>query len=81
MTQSRKSGDAAGTHHQPDEKQLDKAIDDTFPASDPVAGGSGKASKPKVKEDASEKELDDALEDTFPASDPLPLHDPDQPKH
>ncbi|MBU4609023.1 hypothetical protein IMZ29_00175 [Achromobacter sp. GG226] len=79
MTQASKTGGNAGKT-QPDDERLDKAIDDTFPASDPVSPGSNdKPKQPKGSEGEVEKELDESLEDTFPASDPLPLTDPDHP--
>jgi hypothetical protein len=48
------------------EQQLDRALDDTFPASDPPTA----VNPDSDAEDALEDELDDALDDTFPASDP-----------
>ncbi|GAA5235560.1 hypothetical protein FOZ76_04385 [Verticiella sediminum] len=60
------------------EAELDRAIDDTFPASDPVSPDAGKSvPREKGREDAGERELDEALDETFPASDPLPVNDPD----
>src|SRR5690606_27918551 len=61
------------------EKKLDEAIEDTFPASDPVPPDAGKPSggvKKVSQEDEQENELDDALEDTFPASDPVSINAP-----
>ncbi len=58
------------------EEQLDDAIEDTFPASDPVPPDVGKqrtAAHNPAKEDRVEQELDDAIEDTFPASDPYSI--------
>lgn len=51
------------------ERDLDEALAETFPASDPIAI--------KADEDgpADDGEVDKALEDTFPASDPpAPAH-------
>lgn len=48
------------------EEQLDNALDDTFPASDPPAPVTPDSTSQKRQEDA----LDEALEDSFPASDP-----------
>lgn len=45
------------------ERELDEALAETFPASDPIAV-TGEDDKPR------EDEMDRALEDTFPASDP-----------
>lgn len=53
-----------------DEHLLDSALDDTFPASDPVAELPA-AAPLTAKEMVKEELLDDALEFTFPASDPL----------
>jgi hypothetical protein len=53
-----------------DEKMLDHALKDTFPASDPVAE-LPVDNKPTEKEEAEEQLLDDAVEMTFPASDPV----------
>jgi len=48
------------------EGELDKALDETFPASDPAATVAPSADAPDGEEDA----LDEALEESFPASDP-----------
>jgi hypothetical protein len=55
-----------------DEHLLDNALDDTFPASDPVAELPAPADLTE-KEMIKEELLDDALELTFPASDPLSI--------
>ncbi|CAP41893.1 hypothetical protein [Bordetella petrii] len=49
----------------PIERELDEALEDTFPASDPIAITPEEA--PQRDSDAA---IDEALEDTFPASDP-----------
>ncbi len=54
------------------ERMLDEALDDTFPASDPVAE-LPTPSKLTEKEVVKEGLLDDALEFTFPASDPISI--------
>ena len=58
------------------DSRLDKALEDTFPASDPpsmtLRGKTSAAADPADaarKEEACEK-LDEELEETFPASDP-----------
>lgn len=56
------------------EDQLDKALDDTFPASDPPAAVTPESNAEKETEEA----LDDALDDTFPASDPPSTTQPRQ---
>ncbi len=48
------------------ERELDEALDDTFPASDPVAV----TSDPDHARQADRDKVDKALKDTFPASDP-----------
>ena len=53
-----------------DEKMLDRALKNTFPASDPVAELPVN-DEPSDKEKAEERLLDDAVEMTFPASDPV----------
>lgn len=53
-----------------DEKMLDRALKDTFPASDPVAELPVREKKSE-KAKAEESLLDDALEMSFPASDPI----------
>ncbi|GGI55217.1 hypothetical protein [Oxalicibacterium solurbis] len=58
---------AAASH---EEHLLDKALDDTFPASDPVAEVPEEAAAPP-EEQAQESLLDTALEMSFPASDPI----------
>lgn len=67
----------------PDTQRRDRALEETFPASDPLpAGGPSAPAAPHhvADEDEIEKMLDDALEDTFPASDPPALDDPDHPE-
>ena len=60
------------------ERQLDDALDDTFPASDPPSHDvSAKITKQKVRK--REAALDDALDDSFTASDP-PSHTPPRAK-
>lgn len=54
------------------EQVLDDALEDTFPASDPVAELPTPPNLTK-KEKVKETLLDDALEFTFPASDPLSI--------
>lgn len=53
-----------------EEKALDSALKQTFPASDPVAEVPVDEAK-SVQENAKETLLDDAIEMTFPASDPI----------
>jgi len=55
-----------------EEKLLDRALENTFPASDPVAELPQSATLTE-KERAKEELLDDALELTFPASDPTAI--------
>lgn len=61
------------------EDVLDEAIDETFPASDPISPDSGKhptRRKKPSREDSVEHKLDEALDDTFPASDPVSINSP-----
>lgn len=61
------------------ENMLDEAIEETFPASDPISPDTGKDPVGKKKagqKEAQEAELDEALEDTFPASDPVAISTP-----
>jgi hypothetical protein len=53
-----------------EEKTLDSALKQTFPASDPVAEMPVEEVKSE-QENAKESLLDDAIEMTFPASDPI----------
>lgn len=79
MASSPKSEQATKQEQEHKEKVLDEAIEETFPASDPISPDSGKDPVGKKKagqEDAQEEELDDALEDTFPASDPVSITAP-----
>jgi len=63
------------------ERRLDDALDDTFPASDPVqlAGGHSKRDaaargRPAAGAPGGEQgRLDEGLEETFPASDPVSI--------
>jgi len=57
----------------PVERELDEALEDTFPASDPIAVTPNEA--PQREPDAA---VDEALEDTFPASDPPAPVQPDK---
>lgn len=62
--------DQCGHETRREEAQLDKAVENTFPASDPVAEVPAQASSTKVI-DSEDAELDKAIEMTFPASDPV----------
>ncbi|MBC7514068.1 MAG: hypothetical protein H7234_06490 [Herminiimonas sp.] len=55
-----------------EEALLDAAVEDTFPASDPVAELPAAASSTKVI-DSEDRQLDKAIEATFPASDPVAI--------
>lgn len=46
------------------ERELDEALDDTFPASDPVA----------LTPEPDEDKVDEGLAETFPASDPVAVN-------
>lgn len=64
------------------DRDLDEAVDESFPASDPAAPASvGAEHDAKAQDRALNAELDDALDDTFPASDPpaivVPRGDPE----
>lgn len=64
------SGDTASPAESHQEAQLDCALEQTFPASDPVA--EVETAAPLTEEEcAKETLLDDAVEMTFPASDPI----------
>lgn len=57
-----------------EEKMLDSALDDTFPASDPVAEvplATEKSGQKSVQQAAKEELLDVGIEMSFPASDPV----------
>ena len=90
MSNSKNSGDRPGKGDKPSErdngvagseKELDSALEDTFPASDPVAetqpgktkrGGQESGSKDdEAIGEEGEELLDDAVSMTFPASDPI----------
>lgn len=53
-----------------EEDQLDRAVENTFPASDPVAELPSSASSSRII-DSEDAMLDEAIEMTFPASDPI----------
>lgn len=60
-----------------DEALLDEAVDQTFPASDPIAELPARADQSHlVCEDEEEELLDEAIELTFPASDPIAIAAP-----
>ncbi|MNR79372.1 hypothetical protein D3C72_100790 [compost metagenome] len=65
---SQKPSDLAAHTHE--EELLDEALDQTFPASDPVAEIPAD-STPSEQEQAKDVLLDEALDQTFPASDPI----------
>ncbi|SAI68862.1 Uncharacterised protein [Bordetella ansorpii] len=67
MTTKQKSHPRTG-EKDPLERELDDALDDTFPASDPVSIDTGK--DPEDRKTGHDQSVDEALEDTFPASDP-----------
>jgi hypothetical protein len=56
--------------HTHDEELLDDALDQTFPASDPVAE-MPTDNEPSKQEKAKDELLDQALDLSFPASDPI----------
>lgn len=72
MTHSHKPGKPSD--HQ--ERLIDEAVDETFPASDPISPDTGKGVNKQIPEDELEADLDDALDDTFPASDPVSIATP-----
>ncbi|WP_144631089.1 hypothetical protein [Bordetella genomosp. 13] len=53
----------------PVERELDDALEDTFPASDPISIDAGKDAE--NRKTGHDQRVDEALEDTFPASDPV----------
>jgi hypothetical protein len=56
------------------ERLLDEALEETFPASDPIAAHlAEESSDALVEQQHVERELDIALELTFPASDPIAI--------
>ncbi|OWT55630.1 hypothetical protein [Candidimonas nitroreducens] len=63
------------------EHRLDDALDDTFPASDPVqlVGRSSRRDTAARRPAASGEQgpLDEGLEETFPASDPVSIDTPE----
>jgi hypothetical protein len=59
-----------GTEALHEEKLLDNAVEDTFPASDPVAEMPAQTASTKVI-DSEDAQLDKAIEASFPASDPV----------
>jgi len=74
---------SSGEKGRHEERMLDEALEDTFPASDPVAEHpvEGKSCEETILEEEiiqhEEYLLDEALEMTFPASDPIAIPDPE----
>ncbi|MBV7481723.1 hypothetical protein [Bordetella sp. BOR01] len=64
----------ANLKEDPIERELDEALADTFPASDPIA-----VTPEEAPQRESETAIDEALEDSFPASDPPAPAQPDKP--
>ncbi|ARP96116.1 hypothetical protein [Bordetella genomosp. 13] len=63
--------DKPGRHEEQREQDLDEALEETFPASDPIAvPADHDADAAKIRK-TRERQMDEALEDTFPASDPV----------
>ncbi len=61
------------------ERLMDKALEDTFPASDPPGKLPVEAAHEASDEDRHDESLlDEALEETFPASDPIAAHGADK---
>lgn len=72
-TDDRTARNLSAKNSQHDEAVLDEAIEETFPASDPVAAKISEKNKarPQVAgEDSDEELVDESIELTFPASDP-----------
>lgn len=70
--------------HEHQEALLDEAIEETFPASDPVAEHPEPLSSQQhvaVPNDEEEESLDDAIEMTFPASDPIAIPSSEELSH
>ncbi|HVK94479.1 MAG TPA: hypothetical protein VM571_07100 [Noviherbaspirillum sp.] len=66
-----------------EERLIDEALEETFPASDPVEEHSSEQTPERLRADAAVYEheeglLDEALEETFPASDPIAVYGPEQ---
>lgn len=75
----------SGSQQDHDEALLDEAIEESFPASDPITElpekhGSSRQAAQK-KHDEEEESLDDAIEMTFPASDPIAIPSSDEMNH
>lgn len=75
----------ADTNSEHEERLLDEALEETFPASDPITELPVKSPEGAEPLSAEEEErlheehlLDEALEETFPASDPIAVHVPDR---
>lgn len=64
----------AGLKEDPVERELDEALEDTFPASDPIA-----VTPEEAPQRGADDTVDEALEETFPASDPPAPTQPDKP--
>lgn len=66
-----------------EERLIDEALEETFPASDPAEEHPSEQTPERLRADAAVYEheeglLDEALEETFPASDPIAVYGPEQ---
>ncbi|AJP57485.1 hypothetical protein UC34_11540 [Pandoraea vervacti] len=62
------------------ERDLDEALEETFPASDPVSIEVDKPKRGSASKSPVTKRLDEGLEETFPASDPVSIDTGKSPK-
>ncbi|ALS62028.1 hypothetical protein [Pandoraea norimbergensis] len=62
------------------ERDLDEALEETFPASDPVSIDTSQPRRTPEPKPSTGKRLDEGLEETFPASDPVSIDTGKTPK-
>lgn len=79
-TPTRKPGPQQPHEEDNVERDLDEALEETFPASDPVSIEIDKPKRPPASKTAETKRLDKGLEATFPASDPVSIDTGKTPK-
>ncbi|VVD74462.1 hypothetical protein PCA20602_00774 [Pandoraea capi] len=79
-TPTRKPGPQQPHKEDEVERDLDEALEETFPASDPVSIEIDKPRRVPASKSSVAKRLDEGLEETFPASDPVSIDTGKTPK-
>jgi hypothetical protein len=79
-TPTRKHSHPRAPQEDEEERDLDEALEETFPASDPVSIGVDKPRRAPAPPLTQGQQLDEGLEETFPSSDPVSIDTGKTPK-